>query len=137
MPNSVALDPTGSTDSQMPSAALPEARAARWIPWVALSVAVTTVGLWWLLAYVPIGGPPVVVVERRGCDVCICANPCPCDCECECSVADGKARHDHAKAVAGAQGAVRQPTRPWNLAFGVAALFVPFGVFALWRRRRP
>src|SRR5579884_1262665 len=78
-----------------------ESKAARWIPWLALCVAVATSALWWTMAYRPVEPGTVVVVERRGCDICICANPCPCDCECECSVASQKslgagADHRHA-----------------------------------------
>jgi hypothetical protein len=75
-----------------------------------------------------------VVVERRGCDICICANPCPCDCECECAVATPP---DHQAATAGAVGPVRRPPQTLNLALGVGALMLPFGFFALWRRRHP
>jgi hypothetical protein len=103
---------------------------------VALVVALGALGTWWTLAYHPHGPPPaVVVVERRGCDICICANPCPCDCECECSVMDSAASKEHAKAIHGAQGPVRHAPQTLGLVLGIAALLLPFGFMAAWRRR--
>jgi hypothetical protein len=138
--SSPIADPVPTPDLDLPPPL--ESKAARWVPWITLCVAVATAGLWWIMAYRPVHPGTVVVVERRGCDICICANPCPCDCECECSVASQKSLSGlTGEAAPGGRGAEashkhQAASRPLGLALGVAGLVLPFGVLAVWRRRR-